>query len=185
MKERELEPTTSSRRNLIKGGLIAAAVAPWAVGSSATAATHAMYPRVGQRVLAINGRIFGVGACHTSVRVGEPTTEIQAGKVDYDDTLIQRILQVSLLNGDGDPRTVQIDDDDNMQLAITTILNEEPQTISLLQESRLFWIQTNPVFLYAVGAGVSMCLFPFLQGFFSLLGSRAADWLWEQVAGRQ
>ena len=52
MDERGLKPFTSSRRNLVKGGFIAAAVAPWTAGSSATAASHVMYPRIGQRVLA-------------------------------------------------------------------------------------------------------------------------------------
>jgi hypothetical protein len=98
--------------------------------------------------------------------------------------LIQRLLQVSLLNGDGDPRTVQVTDEDYVRLGLTTVLDEEAHTIELVRQSRLFWVQTNPVFLYAVGTGVSLCLFPFLQGFFSQLGSRAADWLWKQVVER-
>ena len=179
MDERGPEPLAPSRRNLIKGGLLAAAVAPWAAGSPATAASHAMYPRIGQRVLAVNDRVLGVGACHMSAQVKEPSTDFQA--VDYSDTLIERLLQVSLLNGDGDPRKVQANDDDNVKLALNAILDVEAQTINQIRESRLFWVQTNPVFLYAAGAGVSMCLFPFVQGFFSQLGSRAADWLWEQA----
>ena len=182
MDERGLEPFASGRRNLIKGGLLAAAVAPWAAGSSATAASHAMYPRIGQRVLAVDDRVIGVGACHTSARVGEPSTGFQP--VDYSDMLILRLLQVSLLNGDGDPRTVRVNDDDNMRLALDTVLNEEARTINVVRESSLFWVQANPVFLYAVGAGVSICLFPFVQGFFNQLGSRAADWLWERVVER-
>ena len=182
MDDRELKPIASGRRNLIKGGLLAAAVAPWAAGSSATAASHAMYPRIGQRVLAVNDRVLGVGACHTRARVREPSSDIRADAVSFSEELITRLLQVSLQNGNGDPRNVGLDD--IAEHAARVVLDEEAETIAQLRESSLYWIQTNPVFLYAVGAGVSMCLIPFVNGFFDQLGSRVADWLWEQIEER-
>ena len=125
--------------------------------------------------------VVGLGACSTDARVGTPSEDIGAGQVEFSEELIARLLYVSFLKGDGDPRTVQLSNDYNMEEAVGTIFSEEEQAMALLQESNLYWVETNPVLLYALGAGMSMCLFPFLQGFFSELGSRAADWLWEQV----
>ena len=84
-----------------------------------------------------------------------------------------------MLNGDGDPRTVELED--YLERAVETVLAEEAPTIARLQGSRLYWVETSPVFLYAVGVGMAICLYPFLDGFFSQLGSRVADSLWDQV----
>lgn len=177
-----LEPLASSRRNLLKGGLMAAATIPWIAGLTATAVSHPMYPRVGQRILAVENRVVGLGACHTSAPIREPSGDTQAGKVEgFSEELLARLLQISSHNGDGDPRYVRFNDSERLGPAVQKILDEETDTITRLKESQLYWVQTNPVFLYALGPAVTICLYPFVQGFSSQLGSRVADWLWEEV----
>jgi len=171
----------SPRRRFIGGGLMVAA-APWITGASAMAECHSMYPRVGYRCLPVGDRVGGIGACYTSAPVREPSANIRAGAVEFSEDLIARLLQVSLLNGDGDPRTVELTSD--AERAAGIVSGRETRTMALLRESSLYWIQTNPVFLYAVRGPMSMCLFSFLQGFFSRLGGQTADWLWEQVVER-
>lgn len=169
-----------NRRSLIKGGLMAATAVPFLPRTPAIAVSHTMYPRVGHRALAMNDRVIGIGVCITDAGVAEPSRDVDSEEVNFSDELIARLLHVSFLNGDGDPRTVQLDHTDIMRMA-ERVMSEEKQAINILRESSLYWVEANPVFLYALGAGVSMCIYPFLQGFFSELGSRVADWLWEQV----
>ena len=185
MEERRIELLAHTRRNLLKGGLMAAAT-PWIADSSATAALHVIYPpSIGQRVLAVDNRVIGIGACHTNARIRLPSQEIMKGEtgpfdtISRANTLIAQFLQVSFLSGDGDPRTVQVSDD--MRSLAHTVMTEEKETIRVLRESRVFWVETNPVWLYVVGVGIVFCLYPFLDGFFSQTGSRAAVWLWNQI----
>ena len=59
--------------------------------------------------------------------------------------------------------------------------------MDLLRQSELYWVQNNPVFLLVVppvaaaGAVGAIVIYPFFQGFFQELGSRAAAWLWDQL----
>ena len=133
----------------------------------------------------MDNRVVGLGACSTGARVSAPSEDISAEQVEFSKELIARLLHVSLLGEDGDPRSVQLSNGYIMDAAVETIFSEEKQAMDVLQESRIYWIETNPVFLYAFGGGVvSMCLFPFLQGFSSDFGSKVSDWLWKQLTDR-
>ena len=75
------------------GTLMAVTTIPWIAGSTATAMSHPMYPRVGLRVLAAENQVFGVDACYTRARVREPSGKTQAGRVErFSEELLAQLL---------------------------------------------------------------------------------------------
>lgn len=170
-----------SRRNLVRGGLLAAVATPLIASQSASAACDPPYPRIGHRVVASGDRVLGISACVTDAAlVRPPSNEIRNNQVQYSDALIRGLLQVSLFNGDGDPRTMRVQDPERVNAALSIVLKEERMTIGRLRDADLFWVQSNPWFLYGIGRGLAIAIVPFVVGFAEQLGSHAADWLVDQ-----
>ena len=176
-----------TRRTMIKGGLIAAATSSVLAGSASADGHRTRYPRIGERVVALSdGSVIGLSAASTSARVREPSPEILAGQVEFSNELIGRLVWVSHQNGRGDPRTISQDTANELSSVTEAIMAQEADTMEALRNSPLYWVQENPVFLYApfapyiVGGLTSLVVVPFVHGFFSQLGSRAADWLLDQ-----
>lgn len=170
-----------NRRDLIKGGLVAAAAAPWITSSPAAAACPpGAYPRIRLRVfVGSDNRVFGLGIWSMDARGKMPSE----GTVPFSQELITGLLQVSFQGGDGDPRTIENPNRD-VQRAAGRLWDEKSGERSLLRDSKLYWVQTNPVWLYALGSFGAMCIYPFVQEFFGELGSRTGseigDWLFGQ-----
>ena len=174
----EQNRSTMSRRNVVRGGLLAAAATPVIVSQPASAACDPPYPRIGHRVVVVGNQVLGLSACFTGAGlVRTPSEEIRRNRVEYSDALIKGLLQVSLVNGDGNPRTIRVRDSDRVNAAFSIVHNEEQTAIRLLREADLFWVQSNPWFLYAIGPRLAIAIVPFVVGFAERLGSHAADWV--------
>ena len=140
--------------------------------------SHAIHPRIGLRILAEDNAVFGVVAYSIDADVG--TLSDLEGVIQVDesgessDEAIARLLHVSWLNGNGDPRTVELDN--FSRAGAETIRSQEQDAMALLDESDLYWVETNPaVVLVAIGRGMTIILVPLVQGFFFQLGSEAAE----------
>ena len=172
-----------NRRDLIKGGLVAAATVPWITSSPAAAACPGTYPRIGHRVfVGSDNRVFGLSIWSMNARGKVPSE----GTVSFSQEPITRLLQVSFQGGDADPRTIK-DTNRDVQRAARRWDEESRKKSgekSLLRDSNLYWVQTNPVWLYVLGSFGSMCIYPFVQELSGELGSRIGseigDWLFGQ-----
>ncbi|MDE2817913.1 MAG: hypothetical protein OXK81_14630 [Chloroflexota bacterium] len=133
----------------------------------------------------MDGQLLGLSVYSTTNRVRRPSATIQRGGVPYSDQLIRGLLHVSLADGRGDPRRPEERNRHVVETALGIIHESERQTIQHLQNSnsRLFWVQINPWFLYAILPGIGAYIIgPFVEGFFNRMGSHAADWLVDQIS---
>ena len=179
------------RRRVISSGLMVATATPWMGPALVKAEEHGeeravIYPRIGHRLMTLDGEVFGISAAYTQTSVREPDSKIIQEKVGFSPDLLAGLLVVSQERGGGDPSAVRLKNHEALSDPLTRLMDEEREVMSMLRDAqtRLLWVGGN--FwraLYAIGKHFAMLFWPFIEGFMQDWGSWFADWFRDQMEG--
>ena len=176
-----------NRRALIKGGLFAAAASP-VLAETGAATSHPTYPLIGHRAVISGDVVVGLSACSAIGQVAEPPAELGEG-MDFSEQLIGRLVWMSYLSvsaepgPDVDPRTLPESAANELRNVTRTILVREAGMMEVLQGSRFYWVETNPVPIVFLYSAIGVALYPFFHGFLDEAGREVFAWLKRQIVG--